>query len=288
VDPGALPEPDLGPGSFQSGSLVELGALWTDYDGDEAYGDYRVSGTTVTPYDSFEPGLWRVVNNVPAYLHNDTLGTLRRTSSSTAAPGTPRLFTAFGEKLATPPDRFGYVGSWGYQSHAEMPFLHVGYRYYGPDSGRFLQRDPIGIEGSINVFGYVGFLPTVSVDPLGLQASMSPPVLAGAGGFTAEEIANMLGCVTAAEMARRRIGDPSPRNPAPYPIPDWQRKPPGRDPPYPPYKDPSPKPPKPAGHSSLVPLGSLALTLGVYALGGLAILLRRCHRFRRSWAPHQR
>ncbi|MEK6536122.1 MAG: RHS repeat-associated core domain-containing protein, partial [Actinomycetota bacterium] len=48
-----------------------------------------------------------------------------------------------------------------------FPFLHVGARYYDPSSGRFLQRDPIGIRGGTNVYSYAGNTPTAAVDPDG-------------------------------------------------------------------------------------------------------------------------
>jgi uncharacterized protein RhaS with RHS repeats len=43
----------------------------------------------------------------------------------------------------------------------------VGWRYYDPASGRFLQRDPIGIRGGLNVYEYVDSNPLTSIDPSG-------------------------------------------------------------------------------------------------------------------------
>ena len=45
--------------------------------------------------------------------------------------------------------------------------MHVGYRWYDPATGRFLQRDPIGIRGGTNVYAYVNNAPTGLVDPDG-------------------------------------------------------------------------------------------------------------------------
>jgi len=51
---------------------------------------------------------------------------------------------------------------------AELGWLHVGERYYDPAAGRFVQRDPIGIRGGLNVYAYVLNRPTLRVDPNGL------------------------------------------------------------------------------------------------------------------------
>ncbi len=94
-------------------------------------------------------------------------------------------YTAFGEPAdldgpggpAVGQSRYGYAGDWGYETNSkwpiangEFPFLHVGYRWYDPDTGRFLQRDPIGVSGGLNVYTYVENGPSWMVDPHGLQA----------------------------------------------------------------------------------------------------------------------
>jgi RHS repeat-associated protein len=161
----------LDPVAFKIGSIAELDAVWTDYDGDEVYGDYRVTPgypPTIGPLAEYEPGVWRKVGGVADYLHNDHLGTLRLTTATTGALSASDVFTGFGERIVGSADRFGYVGAWGYQAHADFPFLHVGARYYDPSSGRFLQRDPVGIRGGLNVYGYVRQSPASHIDPLGL------------------------------------------------------------------------------------------------------------------------
>ena len=154
---------------------------WSDYDGDSAYGDYTVSGSTVTDANAYEPGVWRNLLGSASgeYLHNDHLGTMLFTTTASATASTHRVHTAFGERMGQnrPNDRFGYAGAWGYQRATTtlssdpyrdgFPFLHVGARYYDPASGRFLQRDPIGIRGGTNVYVYAFNAPTVAVDPNG-------------------------------------------------------------------------------------------------------------------------
>jgi RHS repeat-associated protein len=81
------------------------------------------------------------------------------------------VYTAFGERLDGDARRFAYAGTWGYQADVggEMPFLHLGYRYYSPATGRFLQRDPIGTLAGFNLYTYVDSAPSVALDPYGLQ-----------------------------------------------------------------------------------------------------------------------
>lgn len=101
------------------------------------------------------------------YYHGDHLGTTRHMTDDSGAQIEDAVYTAFGEQVSGSSRRYGYVGMWGYQSQAEIPYQHVGARYYDPGSGRFLQRDPIGIRGGSNVYGYVFNMPTIGIDPDG-------------------------------------------------------------------------------------------------------------------------
>ena len=42
-------------------------------------------------------------------------------------------------------------------------------RYYDPNTGRWVNRDPIGYDGGLNTYGYVLSNPVNGVDPLGLD-----------------------------------------------------------------------------------------------------------------------
>ena len=156
--------------------LVSLNDVWSDYDGDEIYGDFTIEDSTVTEIRSFEPGVGRVDDPfglVPwtEYYHGDLIGTTRDVSYkgwSTA----PAVYTAFGELIDGTNHRYGYAGAWGYQAHPDesgFPYLHVGARYYDPATGRFLQRDPMGIMGGSNVYEYVRSSPTLWIDWDGTQ-----------------------------------------------------------------------------------------------------------------------
>jgi len=149
--------------SYSSGWST-VSETWSDYDGNKIYGDFSVTSGTETELTSFEPGIGRVVDplGTPSslYYHADMLGTTRLMTDSTGAGSAYAVYTAFGEPVSGTNHRYGYAGAHGYQSHDigqsgdAFPFMHVGARYLHPASGRFLQRDPIGISGGLNVYAY--------------------------------------------------------------------------------------------------------------------------------------
>jgi RHS repeat-associated protein len=60
--------------------------------------------------------------------------------------------------------------------------LHYNYfRDYDPTSGRYIESDPVGLEGGVNTYAYVGNNPLTRIDPYGLW-SFSFGAYAGVGG----------------------------------------------------------------------------------------------------------
>jgi RHS repeat-associated protein len=67
----------------------------------------------------------------------------------------------------TIPNPFQYVGRFGVMAEGNGLY-YMRARYYDPEVGRFINKDPIGYAGGLNLYGYVGNNPVSLVDPLGL------------------------------------------------------------------------------------------------------------------------
>ena len=81
-------------------------------------------------------------------------------------------YLPFGENTSTTTGRFRFTGrrSDANTASGAQPsgLYYYRARMYAPDLGRFLQPDPIGYAGGLNVYAYVGNDPLNLLDPLGL------------------------------------------------------------------------------------------------------------------------
>lgn len=79
-------------------------------------------------------------------------------------------YTPFGRlagSVESVPNPFRYVGKSGVMDDKSGLF-YMRARYYDPEVGRFITKDPIGFDGGVNLYGYVGENPINFIDPSGL------------------------------------------------------------------------------------------------------------------------
>ncbi|GIV18132.1 MAG: hypothetical protein KatS3mg022_3567 [Armatimonadota bacterium] len=64
-------------------------------------------------------------------------------------------YDAWGQLMSgSNPTPYGYKAQWGYTTDVETGILLLTHRYLDPAMGRFLTRDPIGLEGGVNLYAY--------------------------------------------------------------------------------------------------------------------------------------
>lgn len=73
--------------------------------------------------------------------------------------------------------QYGYTGQ-GMESSTGLNFHRL--RYYDPETGIFITRDPVGQQGGLNLYSYVLANPINLVDPKG-DAPILAPLLVSAG-----------------------------------------------------------------------------------------------------------
>jgi RHS repeat-associated protein len=142
------------------------------YDGETPVCELDASGD-VTATNTFGPdGLIsrRVGSNSTFYAFDIQGGTAQRFDSSGNALAYS-MFDAYGTRAATDgsTDPFsGYGAEWGYYTDSETGLELCTHRFYDPSNGRWINTDPIGYNGGVNRFSYVGNNPISYADPVGL------------------------------------------------------------------------------------------------------------------------
>ena len=126
------------------------------------------------------------------YYHSDILGSARLLTDGTGVTKGTRSFKAFGETRKSDGEMTdaGYVGMFGIETDSNG-LLFMRNRYYDAGMGRFMQRDPIGLNGGdINELRYCANAPTEDIDLYGTDSS---PVCSSKTGRTARDAAAICG-----------------------------------------------------------------------------------------------
>jgi RHS repeat-associated protein len=114
------------------------------------------------------------------FYHQDGLGTVTDLTDSAGATAKSYSYDAYGnvvDQTGTVDQPYTYTGR-EFDSESGLSYYRA--RYYDPATGRFLQNDPIGLVGGLNLYAYANANPVSFVDPTGLIADL----LADAGFIT--------------------------------------------------------------------------------------------------------
>ena len=129
---------------------------------DEVLVDYAGSGTTAR-----------------SWLHADERGSIVALSDDSGAMTSLNRYDEYGKPQSGNAGRFQYTGqAW----LPEVGLYDYKARVYSPTLGRFLQTDPIGPAGGINLYAYVGNDPVNGTDPLGLCQDVAVYFIPGGDG----------------------------------------------------------------------------------------------------------
>ncbi|MBP4047414.1 RHS repeat-associated core domain-containing protein, partial [Chromobacterium violaceum] len=160
---------------FEPDSFVPLAQVHTD----AIHGVKVPAWSQHHPYDPDKDPLRQPAPEPEApkavyYYHTDHLGTPQALTDEHGALALEMDYQAWGqarEVIADAASKAGIRNPFRFQGqyHDDESGLHYNrYRYYDPEIGRFISRDPIGLMGGLNVHMYADN-PILWIDPLGLN-----------------------------------------------------------------------------------------------------------------------
>ncbi len=143
------------------------------YSGMQRIEEYSGSGTLLRRYvygDGLDECLFVLNASTGSitYLHGDEAGSTILTTDPTGTPIQINTYSPWGE-LASGSLSDISIGFTGQFYDPDTGLYYFKARHYSPGLGRFLQPDPIGYDGGLNLYEYAASDPINSTDPLGLD-----------------------------------------------------------------------------------------------------------------------
>ena len=140
-------------------------------------GEYNGNGGLVADHYTEGAGLTSRIDasGASSYYDFDAEGSTAGLTGPSGGYVDSYSYLPFGEvssSTGSVPNPFQYIGQAGVQTEANgLDFMRA--RFYSPEQGRFINRDPLGLAGGHNPYSYVHNDPVNSRDPSGLVDPVS-------------------------------------------------------------------------------------------------------------------
>lgn len=179
-----------GPTARRLSKIVNGNKTWFLWDGDDLIAEFNNTGIREKRYAYFNedhaPVQVQDINGIYT-VHTDHLDTPRYLTDSSQQVIWRSVQQSFGQATVDEDVDNNAVNVTfnvrfpGQYYDAESGLHYNFFRDYDPSTGRYVQSDPIGLDGGLNTYGYVGGNPLYWIDPLGL-ANQNPNTVSFGGG----------------------------------------------------------------------------------------------------------